>query len=188
MGNNNKGNIILLTIISIATLLVAVAGATFGYFNISMNGKNKETTIEVTNGMLTVEHEANSSISVGAATPGTLVATKTFTINGLITGSSNLTYEVDFNVSNNSFGDNQLVYTLTSSNDANNGTVIPSNEERVMIPSGNNTIIVGKGLFAGPVSNGTTHTYTVKVYVADGAQVDPNAHFDAKISVIHATK
>ena len=38
MGNNNKGSIILLTIISVATLLVAVVGATFAYFNISSIG------------------------------------------------------------------------------------------------------------------------------------------------------
>lgn len=43
MGNNNKGSIILLTIISVATLLVAVVGATFAYFNISSTSdKNKQ--------------------------------------------------------------------------------------------------------------------------------------------------
>ena len=166
MGNNNKGSIVLLTIISIATLLVAVAGATFGYFNISMNDKNKETTIEVTNGTLTVEHADNSTVSVGAANAGVLVATKTFTISGLITGSSNLNYEVDLKINNNTFADNQLVYTINSINDSNNGTIIPNNDERVAIPTGNNTIVIGKGLFAGPITNGATHTYTLKIYVA----------------------
>lgn len=188
MGNNNKGSLILLTIISIATLLVAVAGATFGYFNVSMNGRGKDTTIEVTNGTLTVEHSENSSISVGAANAGTLVATKTFTINGLITGSSNLNYEVDIKVNNNTFEDNQLVYTISSTNDANNGSIIPNNEERVAIPSGNNTIVVGKGLFAGPITNGATHTYTLKIYVADGVSVKSDAKFDAKVSIIQASK
>lgn len=188
MGNNNKGSMVLLTIISIATLLVAVAGATFGYFNISMSDKNKETTIEVTNGTLTIEHNDNSKINVAPSAGGTLVATKTFTVNGLITGSSNLNYEVDIKIDNNTFADNQLVYTIGSLNDSNNGTIIPNNEERVAIPAGNNTIVVGKGLFAGPITNGASHTYTLNIYMADGVSADANARFDAKISVVQATK
>ena len=60
MGNNNKGNMILLTIISVATLLVAVIGATFAYFNISINSKDSDTTIEVTNGTISIEYADNA--------------------------------------------------------------------------------------------------------------------------------
>ena len=188
MGNNNKGSIILLTIISVATLLVAVIGATFAYFNISMNGKDSVTTIEVTNGTIAVEYGDNAKITTGSNPAGTLIATKTFTVNGVITGSSKLNYEVDLRVTNNTYGDNQVVYTITSNNDANNGTVIPNNEDRVALPTGNNTIIVGKGLFAGPITNGAIHTYTINVYVADGVEVSPDAQFDASISVYQAIK
>jgi len=188
MGNNNKGSMILLTIISVATLLVAVIGATFAYFNISVNNKDSETTIEVTNGTISIEYKDNSVVEFGAAEPGALVATKTFTINGLITGSSNLNYEVDLNVSDNTYADNQLVYTITSSNDSNNGTIIPNNDDRTNIPTGSNKIVVGKGLFAGPIPTGAVHTYTINIYVAEGAEVSPEARFAAKVNVYQATK
>lgn len=188
MGNNNKGSMILLTIISIATLLVAVIGATFAYFNITINGRDAETTIEVTNGTISIEYQDNSNIQFGAAVGGTLVASKTFTVNGLINGSSNLNYEVDLKINENTFADNQLVYTVSSNNDSNNGTIIPNVDERVNIPTGANNIIVGKGLFAGPIPTGATHTYTINIYVADGIEVAPDAHFDAKVSVYQATK
>ncbi len=188
MGNNNKGSLILLTIISVATLLVAVVGATFAYFNIAMNGKDAETTIEVTNGTISIEYADNGTIQFGSAAPGTLVASKQFTVNGLITGSSNLNYEVDLKVNNNTFAENELVYTISSANDSNNGTVIPNNEERVMIPTGANNVIVGKGLFAGPITGGAVHTYTLNIYVADGVTPTPGATFDAKVSVYQATK
>lgn len=188
MGNNNKGSIILLTIISVATLLVAVVGATFAYFNISMNGRNNDTTIEVTNGSLSTEFNDNSSFSFGAAQAGTLVASKSFTINGLITGSSNLNYEVDLKINNNTYADGVLSYSITSNNDNNNGTIIAGSEERVTIPTGANTVIVGKGLFAGPIPNGAVHTYTINVYAAEGVEIPADATFDAKVSVFQATK
>ncbi len=188
MGNNNKGSIVLLTILSIATLLFAVMGATFAYFNIAANGKDNETTIEVTNGTISIEYADNSAVQFGAAPAGTLVATKTFTINGLITGSSNLNYEVDLKVNNNTYADNQLVYTITSVNESNNGTVIPNNDDRVTIPTGTNSIVLGKGLFAGPIPTGALHTYTINIYVADGIEVSPDAAFDAKLSIYQATK
>jgi hypothetical protein len=188
MGNNNKGNMILLTIISVATLLVAVIGATFAYFNISINSKDSDTTIEVTNGTISIEYADNANIQFGAAQAGTLVATKTFTINGLITGSSNLNYQVDLKINNNSYADNELVYTITSNNDSNNGTIIPGNDVRTNIPTGANNVVVGKGLFAGPIPTGATHTYTINIYVADGIEVAPDAIFDAKVSVYQATK
>ena len=188
MGENNKGSIILLTIISVATLLVAVVGATFAYFNIAANNKDSETTIEVTNGSISIEHETNSKIQFGANPAGTLVATKTFSVNSVITGSSNLNYEVDLKVNNNTFKDEQLVYTLTSNNNSNNGSIIPNNEERVTLPAGSNTVIVGKGLFAGPITSGALHTYTINIYVADGTEVPADAAFDASISVYQALK
>lgn len=188
MGNNNKGNLVLLTILSVATLLVAVVGATFAYFNVSMNGKDSETTIEVTNGTLSTEYVDNSTFNFNGGVAGTLIASKTFTINGLITGSSNLNYQVDLKIDNNTYTDGQLVYAVRSSNDSNNGTVIPNNEDRVSIPTGTNTVIVGKGLFAGPIPTGAVHTYTIDIYVMDGVTVASDAQFDAKVTVSQATK
>lgn len=188
MGNNNKGNMILLTILSVSTLLVAVIGATFAYFNISMSTKDNETTIEVTNGSITIEHQDNANVSFTKEAPGTLVASKDFNITGIITGSSNLSYEVDLKVNSNSFENSNLVYEIISTNTSNNGTIIPATTERVAIPTGSNTIILGKGIFAGPLTNGAVHSYILNIYVADDAVVPDGATFDAKITISQASK
>ncbi len=43
MESRNNGNTILLTVIGIATLLVALVGATFAYFTASINNSNSQT-------------------------------------------------------------------------------------------------------------------------------------------------
>ena len=186
MGNNNKGSIILLTIISVATLLVAVVGATFAYFNISSTS-DKQTTIEVTSGTISIEYGDNSHVSAGALNPGDVLATKTFNVTGIVTGSSNLNYEVDLNVATNSYLDGELVYTLTSNNVSNNGTVISSTSQAVSIPTGATKVLLGNATFSGPVTAGAQHSYTLTVSVAGGAVSDPAKLFDGTISVIQST-
>ena len=92
--NNGKGNMILLTVIAVATLLVAVVGATFAYFGATMNNES-ETPIEVTSGTLSVEYDGDSKINLQSlmSNTETVVATKTFNITGVVTGSNNLNYE-----------------------------------------------------------------------------------------------
>lgn len=57
--NENKGTTVLLTVIGIATLLVAVVGATFAYFTAQVTDVNKD----------------NTDITVNAATLGTITFT-----------------------------------------------------------------------------------------------------------------
>ena len=47
-GNNNT---VLLTVIGIATLLVAVVGATFAYFSAQLSGTENQSTMTLRNGM-----------------------------------------------------------------------------------------------------------------------------------------
>ena len=93
----------------------------------------------------------------------TVVATNTFYVTGVVTGSNNLNYESSLVVTNNTFGDGELKYTITSTNVTDNGTTFTSTTDPIAIPTGTNTIILGKGLFAGPVVTGATHTYTINI-------------------------
>lgn len=162
--NNGKGNMILLTIIAVATLLVAVVGATFAYFGAIMNN-DSETPIEVTSGTLSVEYDGDSKINIQALVPNqdSIIASKTFNITGVVTGSNNLNYESSLVVTNNTFGAGELKYTITSTNTSDNGTTFTSTTDPIDIPTGTNTIILGKGLFAGPVVAGAVHTYTINI-------------------------
>ncbi len=185
-----KGNIILLTIIAVATLLVSVAGTTFAYFNAAMNGSDSPTTIEVTSGTLSVEYDGNATIhQTGNVAANQELGKKNFTITGLVTGSSNLNYEVKMNVKTNTYAEGELVYTITSKNVSNNGTIITTTSDPVVIPAGASAINLGKGNFAGPVASGAEHSYTISIQYVNGQEVEAaGKEFDATLSIGQATK
>ena len=45
MKDNSKTNTLLLTVIGVATLLVAVIGSTFAYFTAQVSGSEKTSTV-----------------------------------------------------------------------------------------------------------------------------------------------
>lgn len=188
MNNSNKGNMVLLTIIAVATLLVAVVGATFAYFSATMDGSESSTTIEVTSGTLSVEYADNAKIGFTNPGVGELAAAKEFTTTGVVTGSSNLNYEASLVVTNNTFADGALVYIITSTNTSNNGKTIQSTTNPVVIPSGNSTILLGTGTFAGPTTAGSSHNYVVNITYANQDQAYGDKTFEAHITLSQSTK
>lgn len=186
---NEKGNIVLLTIISVATLLVAVAGATFAYFSATLPGTESPTTIEVTGGTVFVECSGSSTISAATTVEANAsVGKRTLTVNGNVTGSTNLNYDAKLIVKNNTFADGELVYIITSTNTSNNGSTITSTSEPIAIPSGESTINLGSGKFAGPVPSGATHTYSIEIkYVNEEGIESTGKTFTAQISVAKTT-
>ena len=68
---NKKGTTVLLTVIGIATLLVAVVGATFAYFTASVTETNETTNVTVTSATLgTITFDHGATLTLGdAATP-----------------------------------------------------------------------------------------------------------------------
>ncbi len=188
--NNGKGNMILLTIMSIATLLVAVAGATFAYFGATIGEGKSSPTIEVTSGTLSTEYDPQitAQIQNGYVNQGEIIGTKEVVVTGLVTGSNNLNYEVTMTINNNTYLDGELVYTITSVNESNNGSVIASTTEPVSIPTGASTILLGNGVFAGPTTTGLSHKYTITITRVNTADQNIDKSFDAKLFVTQAQK
>ncbi len=186
--NSGKGNIILLTVIAVATLLVSVVGATFAYFNATIPGTESQKTIEVTSGTLFVN--TNSSI-VGANTidANGILGKRDINVTGYVTGSTNLNYDAKLVIKENTYENGELVYTITSKNESNNGSTIVATSEPVAIPTGASTINLGSGLFAGPAAKGAKHTYVLSIqYVnADGVQA-VDKKFNATILVDQPSK
>lgn len=179
--SSEKGSVILLTVVGVATLLVAVAGTTFAYFGAAESSNESSTIIEVKGEKIKTNFTNGNSIQATGVQTGEIVASKTFTVNGTISGSSNSQYEAILNVTDNTYSDGALVYTLTSTNDSQNGSTILATTQEVAIPTGTNTIVLGKGTFAGPVSTGATHTYTLTIkYVGN---MDSDKTFSAVIDV-----
>ena len=107
-----KKNTILLTVIAVATLLVAVVGATFAYFTATNNvtGSGKEATVTTnTVGAVSLETTPGVEIENVAEYPG-----------GYIVASANVT-ATDADANN----DFNVTYTLNAT--VNNGTATPLN-------------------------------------------------------------
>ena len=111
MNENNKGTTILLTVIGVATLLVAVVGATFAYFTANVKDVNPDKTdvnvSAATVGTITFTH--GDTITLQNAYPGDLDS-KTFTIAADATSTIPVEYNIYLTVTNNTFITNNLEY------------------------------------------------------------------------------
>ena len=82
---NNKQNSVLLIIIAVATLLVAVVGATFAYFTAS-NPSGSTAEVKTTSGKMEIEFADGNDVATAKKTDfepsNTVLVDKTFTITG----------------------------------------------------------------------------------------------------------
>ena len=135
---NPKGNTVLLTVIAVATLLVAVIGATFAYFSVTITGNDTASSVIVKTGTLGITFNDGSFINATNIQPDDVIPSKTFTVAN--TGTYAITYTVEWTNVVNTFG-------IT---DSNNPTGRTDMEYGIA-----GTVTTGTGT-AGSVSAGTT--------------------------------
>ena len=70
MKENNKGSMIILTVIGIATLLIAVIGATFAYFTVTVKYKTPPSEVVVESNTMVIEYDSTNNIEYRGAIPG----------------------------------------------------------------------------------------------------------------------
>jgi len=168
----NRSNTILLSIIGIATLLIAVIGTTFAYFNAVLTGNENPSPVRVTTGVMAMHFEGGPSINVQNIYPRSEAwATKTFSIQGTTTTNVRLYYSISLVINENTFGedsdrDDVLVFTLevdeTSSN--NGGTIAEMGETNIPRVG---PVPIGTGYFEGPIDGTATHTYHLRLFFPD---------------------
>lgn len=185
--NNGKGNMILLTVMSIATLLVAVVGATFAYFGALIKGGNTSPTFEITSGTLSTEYNGSANIDAGFVSTGEIIGSKEISVTGIVTGSNNYKYDISLDITNNTYSDGELFYTITSTNESSNGSPVASTSEPIAIPTGSNTIAIGTGIFAGPTTSGLKHKYVVNIMRNASVDESMEKSFNAKFYVAQST-
>ena len=109
--NNNKSNTLLLTVIAVATLLVAVIGATFAYFTANITGTESASTVEVEAATLEITFADGTSTLVVRGEGNDVVQptaaawiNKTFTITGKNTTTNMyMPYTLNLVVDQNTF-------------------------------------------------------------------------------------
>ena len=73
MKDNSKTNTLLLTVIGVATLLVAVIGATFAYFTAQVGGGESATTVKMNAGVLKINFTNGNTVQTGNTTSSGVV-------------------------------------------------------------------------------------------------------------------
>ena len=154
-----KGQTIFLSIIGIATLLVAIVGATFAWFSITVTGNETPTDIVITSGNLgQVSFIDGTTIDIKNLMPGNYT-TKTFTVSQTDpSATGRISYNIVLNVKKNTLSpnaDDQFVHKLTSSGNTNGGTLATMDETSVPDES----MIIGSGVIEGYEVH--TYEYTI---------------------------
>ena len=134
--NENKSNTLLLTVIGVATLLVAVVGASFAYFTAQLSGTETNTTLTVQAGTLTISYEGGSTLNPNGTnaldilpvTTGEPIITKKFTVTGTNTTTTKMPYAVQMNFTTNEFTEPGLLYSLEYTSPITNGSGLPENK------------------------------------------------------------
>lgn len=107
----DKKNTVLLTVIAVATLLVAVVGATFAYFSAKVTEVNKTETV-IKSAELGITFTGTQEITAESIEPG-WSADKVFTVEN--TSDYDMTFDINFTKTVNNFTrTNDLTYSIAA--------------------------------------------------------------------------
>lgn len=197
MKDNSKTNTLLLTVIGVATLLVAVIGATFAYFTAQVGGGESSTTVKMNAGVLKINFTNGNTVQTtegfeptkaAVECPGNKVnetdpyycgqaqyspvATKKFTLTGtnttLASDNMKMPYTIKLVVTQNQFSTGAIKYTLVGTKTGGNA----AEGELVQIP---NWVDVATGAADASVlgsgyflpGTDTVHSYDLNIYFPD---------------------
>lgn len=173
---NSKGQTIFLSVIGVATLLVAIIGATFAWFSVEVQGNESAQSVYVETMKLgSVVFTDNNAITLTQVKPMTLAQaqasgknTKTFSVAQSATDATEtLTYTISLEVTDpelTQHDDDYFVHSLSgSSSKTDEGAadrVVSVSETAVPGDTSNN---LGTGTLVGY----ETHNYTYLIYLKE---------------------
>ena len=165
---DDKGQSIFLSIIGIATLLVAIIGATFAWFSINVSGNENSSPIgAVAPNLGQVNFNDGVTIDIKELVPGSS-SKKTFTVGQTDpSATGQIKYNIILNVESNTLtpnADGQFVYSLTGSGNTNGGTLAKVESKEVPTES----TIIGSGVIEGYEVH--TYEYTIGLNYIDADQ------------------
>ena len=186
---NNRGQSIFLSVVGIATLLVAIVGATFAYFSISVKGNENASSIRVTTarvGGVTYDG-TGAGMEVTNAYPG-YTKTKTFTVTS--DANADATAEVEYQIvlkstevglSAAALAKHDFVYSLSSS-DTGAATSV-SNQD---MPTSTADVVIGTGTLTGSMTHNYSFTVTLKESSTDQNELQGLSYYGI-IQIVVAT-
>lgn len=206
--SEGKNNTVMLTIIGIATLLIAVVGATFAYFSATLTGISDEKEYTVRSATVGTQFNGGADITATGIYPKEEAwGTKTFSIKTTSTKGVSTKYRISLVIDDNDttadetisdgaghikrFQANALSYTLTAieANAATEGTMPTATETQIADPS--DDIVFGEATIYGNDAVEVTQTYTLSMFFKDtGTDQNANqgAQFKGHIAITEITQ
>lgn len=212
MKDNSKTNTLLLTVIGVATLLVAVIGATFAYFTAQVGGGESSTTVKMNAGVLKINFANGNTLQTTEGFEPTKaaveceekegayycdqaqyspVATKKFTLTGtnttLASDNMKMPYTIKLVVTKNEFSTGAIKYTLVGTKTGGNAATgeLAQVATWVDVKTGAaEATEIGNGYFL-PGSD-TVHSYDLNIYFPDNhvnQDIDKNKVFGARVEI-----
>jgi len=182
-----KKRIVILGLLIIT--IVAITGA-YAFFTAVFTGVEEDTTITIGAGRLGLHMDGGNTINMQNIYPRAEAwETKRFTITGNNNSALEMEYELSLIVTENTFSNNALTYTLESQNTTNDGTPMPSITSQRGIPTGAGVHSLGQGIFNEP-GNEMVHTYYLTFFFPSrgvAQNEDQGATFRAHVGVADAT-
>ena len=172
---NNRGQSIFLSVVGIATLLVAIVGATFAYFSISVTGNETASSINVTTarvGGVTFDG-TGAGIEAVNVYPG-WSQEKTFTIafdetQGTVDTNASIQYQIilkstEVGLSSAASSKHDFVYSLEGT-----GTGAATNVTNEDMPTSTADVLLGTGTLTGTNAASKSHSYDFTVLLKESS-------------------
>lgn len=179
----NKGQSIFLSVVGVATLLVAIVGATFAYFSINVTGNEEASSIQITTEVVGgVEFIDDENINVTNIYPG-WSEDKTFTVaQTSATATGEIRYYVQLYVAENSLtavADDEFQHSLSGESNVLGSTGTLAGMTIRNVPSDVGLHILGNNANDSEnvaiLSNTETHTYTYHIEFDESHSNQDNA-------------
>lgn len=186
MKNKNPRNMYFVITTAIAILMV-IGGISYAYFTAQITGNEDATTITVSGGTLNIIYDGGPIINISDIYPKTSAITnKNFTVTGNNTTALDMPYTVKIIVVSNTFSEGALKYQLRSTNNQDNGTIIPSIPTSQDFGTGSEEILLGNGIFTGPTDGNKIHTYVLDIFfpnTSENQNINQNKEFNAYVEI-----
>ena len=194
MGDNNRGNTIFLSVIGIATLLVAIIGATFAYFATTISGDAADvnaTTAKVGGVSFVAEPVAENNTAI---LPGWTSTAKTITVTTTPT-EVDMAYSCYLDVSANAITDMRIKAvtlgdgTTAPSADGETGVTIDATANGKVLGTTANKIKLFDGKVKASTSTDTVQkvTYEIELPETGTNQTDANANAKVLSATVYCT-
>ena len=189
--SEGKNNTVMLTIIGIATLLIAVVGATFAYFSAQVSGLETQKEDVIKSATVGTTFNGGTEVTAANIYPkeeawGTKVFSITSNSSTGVTTSYNISLVIDANDSpdgvtpNKTFESGALSYTLTGTESgASTAGKLASSDGAITELSAGKSILLGTATINGNDGKTVTQAYELKFFFKDTGK-DQNANQGAQ--------